>query len=168
MAQAVRGQSDEQLVVFRLADEYYGLDIGTVQEIITWQPVTRVPRTPEFVEGIINLRGHVIAVIDLRKRFQVKQSEIGRETRIVVVEIGSLVVGLVVDGVSEVLRVPADRIEPPSTVISGIDTEFLRGVAKTDDRLIILLDADRILEQREQDALALGMEQAQGSVERSA
>lgn len=158
MSEVVNGTREEQLVVFRLADEYYGLEIGTVQEIITWQPVTRVPRTPVFVEGIINLRGNVIPVIDLRKRFELKQTETGHETRIVVVEIGTLVVGLVVDGVSEVLRVPGSRIEPPSAVISGVDTEFIRGVAKTDDRLIILLEADRMLAQREQHAVAAGLQ----------
>lgn len=152
------GTREEQLVVFRLADEYYGLEIGTVQEIITWQPVTRVPRTPSFVEGIINLRGNVIPVIDLRKRFELKQADMGHETRIVVVEIGALVVGLVVDGVSEVLRVPANKIEPPSAVIAGVDTEFIRGVAKTDERLIILLEADRMLAQREQHAVAAGLQ----------
>lgn len=156
MSQVSREQREEHLVVFRLADEYYGLDIGAVQEIILWQSVTRVPLTPEFVEGIINLRGSVIPVIDLRKRFGLKCAEPGRETRTVVVEIGALVVGLVVDGVSEVLRVPGDRISPPSAVISGVETELVRGVAKTDDRLIILLDADQILEQREQRTLAAG------------
>lgn len=157
-----------QLVVFRLADEFYGLDIGTVQEIITWQPVTRVPRTPAFVEGIINLRGNVIPVVDLRKRFELKQAQVADQTRIVVVEIGSLVVGLVVDGVSEVLRVQAGQIEPPSAVIAGIDAEFIRGVAKTHNRLIILLNADRLLVEKEKALLADEMEQAGNATGRSA
>lgn len=160
MSAESRGGNEEQLVVFRLADEYYGVDIGTVQEIIAWQPVTRVPRAPQFVEGIINLRGSVIPVIDLRKRFGLRQAEVGQQTRIVVVEVGELVVGLVVDGVSEVLRVPAERTEQPSAVISGVDTEFIRGVAKTDERLIILLDADRILAMGEQTELATALEVA--------
>lgn len=168
MSQAKREQREEQLVAFRLGEEYYGLEIGTVQEIITWQPVTRVPRTPAFVEGIINLRGNVIPVIDLRKRFEMPRAELGRETRIVVVELGGRVVGLVVDGVSEVLRVTADKIEPPSSVIAGIDTEFIRAVAKTEERLIILLDPDRILAPREQNALAEGMEAIADSASRSA
>lgn len=158
MPEVAQERHEEQLVVLRLADEYYGLDISTVQEIITWQPVTRVPRTPAFVEGIINLRGNVIPVIDLRKRFMLTRTEVGQQTRIVVVEIGALVVGLVVDGVSEVLRVAGDRIEPPATIISNVDTAFIRGVAKTDQRLIILLAADRILAQAEQNALMASAE----------
>jgi purine-binding chemotaxis protein CheW len=153
MTQAAADGREEQLVVFRLAGEHYGLDIGSVQEIIVWQPVTRVPRAPGFVEGIINLRGNVIPVVDLRRRFGLEGAEPGRQTRIMVVEIGSLVVGLVVDGVSEVLRVPASAVEPPSAVISGVDTQFIRGVAKVGERLIILLNPYRILDDREQAAL---------------
>lgn len=156
---------EEQLVVFRLADESYGLEIASVQEIITWQPVTRVPRTVEFIEGIINLRGNVIPVLDLRKRFQLPTSEMGRDTRIIVVEIGSLVVGLAVDGVSEVLRVAGEGIEPPSELISGVDTEFIRGVAKADHRLIILLDAGRILNWHERAALTAELRQPRASAE---
>lgn len=145
MSHAVEQGKDVQLVVFRLADEFYGLDISTVQEIITWQPVTRVPRTPRFVEGIINLRGNVIPVIDLRKRFALAQAEVGNQSRIVVVEVGSIVVGLVVDGVSEVLRVQSNQIDPPLGAIAGIDASFIWGVAKTENRLIILLDPDEIV-----------------------
>ena len=158
MAQVSEAAREEQLVVFLLAGESYGLDISTVQEIIPWQAVTRVPRTPSFVEGIINLRGNVIPVIDLRKRFELGQDAAQRETRIVVIEIGNLVVGLVVDGVSEVLRVTQQQVEAPPAVISGIGTEFIRGVAKTGKGLVILLDADRILDQNEQSAIAAGFE----------
>lgn len=150
-------QGDEQLVVFRLADECYALDIGTVQEIIAWQPVTRVPRTADFVEGLINLRGNVIPVIDLRKRFHLKMADVGRETRVVVVEIGRLVVGLVVDGVSEVLRISQSQIEP-TVAISGVDTAFIRGVAKTEKRLIILLDVDLLLAEKERESLVAATE----------
>lgn len=170
MAQAMSEQGtehrEEQLVVFRLGEEHYGLDIGAVQEIIVWQPVTRVPRAPGFVEGIINLRGNVIPVIDLRKRFALAAAAVGPATRIVVVEIGTLVVGLVVDGVSEVLRVPGDRIEPPSAVIAGVDTEFIRGVAKGEERLIILLAPERVLARGEQSSLAAEMTELASPVER--
>lgn len=144
---------EEQLVVFQLGQELYGLEIGAVQEIITWQPVTKVPEMPEYVEGLINLRGRIIPVLDLRKRFRLAQAETGRQTRIVVVEIGTQVVGLIVDGVSEVLRVAQERIVPPDEMIAGVGAEYLRGVAKTDDRLIILLEADRILGSAEQVAM---------------
>lgn len=144
---------EEQVVVFRVDHEVYGIDIAAVHEIIVWQPVTRVPRAPGFVEGIINLRGSVIPVIDLRRRFGLPPGERGRHTRIVVVEIGRVMVGLVVDGVSEVLRIPAGAIEPPSEVIAGVDTEFIRGIARVDSRLVILLDPERILARDERRSL---------------
>lgn len=161
------GSRDEQLVVFRLGEEHYGLDIATVQEIITWQPVTRVPRAPVFVEGLINLRGNVIPVVDLRKRFDFASADIGRETRIVVVEIENVVVGMVVDGVSEVLRVMAADIEQ-SDSITGVDAEFVRGVARAGERLIILLDVNGILERSEQKALASALPGAADTIEHSA
>ena len=155
MAQVRQDQQDEQLVVFVLADEFYALDIAMVKEIIAWEPVTRVPRAEGFVEGLINLRGNVIPVVDLRKRFGLPQAEVGRETRGVVVEIGNLVVGLVVDGVTEVLRVPHTQVET-SAMVSGVETDFVRGVAKTEKGLILLLDADRMLTESEQGALEAG------------
>lgn len=146
---ALISRAEEQLVVFRLANEHYALGISTVQEIVVWQQVTRVPKAPEFVEGIINLRGKVIPIIDLRRRFALAQEEAGRTTRIVVVRIGSEIVGLVVDEVLEVLRVARDQVEPPAGITSGTDTDVVRGVAKTKERLIILLDAERLLTDRE-------------------
>lgn len=150
-------RQEEQLVLvlFRLAGENYGLDIGCVREIIVWQPVTRVPRTPPFIEGIINLRGNVIPVIDLRRRFSLPAADRDRSTRIVVVEIASVVVGLVVDAVSEVIRLPAGTVEPPSEVLA-VDTTFIRGIARTDQRLIILLNPERILDRTEYEALEAG------------
>jgi len=145
---------EEQFVVFRLGDETYGLDIGAVQEIIVWQTVTRIPRSPDFMEGIINLRGHVIPVIDLRRRFGLPAEERGRATRIIVVEVGGITVGFVVDAVSEVIRIPETAIESPSDVIAGVDTDFILGIARMDQRLIILLNAKRILEEGEQESLA--------------
>src|SRR3954470_13599676 len=151
---AVIGESDErQLVVFQLGAELYGVEISRVHEIIRLQTVTRVPRAPAFVEGVINLRGKVIPVVDLRRRFGLPSAEHTRSTRIVVVEIGDQVVGIVVDGVSEVLRVNTATVEPPSPVVAGIDSEYLHGIAKLTDRLVILLDLDRILGRDERRAL---------------
>ena len=135
-----------QLVVFELAGESYGVDIGQVREIIIMQKITRVPRTPAFVEGIINLRGKVIPVVDLKQRLGLgdERPTSGQE-RIVVVDHESMGIGLVVDAVSEVLRVPLDTVEPPSPVITGADMEYLEGVAKMDKRLVILLNLDRVL-----------------------
>src|SRR6266516_3972712 len=107
------GGDEQQLVVFELGAELYGVEIARVHEIIRLQAVTRVPRSPAFVEGVINLRGKVIPVVDLRRRFGLPSADHTRSTRIVVVEIGDQVVGIVVDGVSEVLRVSTSIVEPP-------------------------------------------------------
>jgi purine-binding chemotaxis protein CheW len=144
---------ERQLVVFQLGAEFYGVDIARVHEIIRLQAVTRVPRAPAFVEGVINLRGKVIPVVDLRRRFGLPTAEHTRASRIVVVEIGDQVVGVVVDGVSEVLRVNGATVEPPSPVVAGIDSEYIHAIAKLDDRLVILLDLDRVLAQADRRAL---------------
>jgi len=136
---------EEQVVVLELAGEAYGVEIGRVQEIIRMQPITRIPNGPAFIEGVTNLRGRVIPVLDLRKRFRLAQSEPTRRSRIVVGELGSHTVGLMVDGVSEVLRVSDEAVEPPSTLVTTSDSAFLRGVAKLGERLILLLDLSRIL-----------------------
>src|SRR3989441_13309090 len=119
------GMSEEQqLVVFQLGAELYGVEISRVHEIIRLQSITRVPRAPAFVEGVINLRGKVIPVVDLRRRFGLPTADHTRASRIVVVEIADQVVGVVVDGVSEGLRVSASTVEPPSPVVAGIDWEY--------------------------------------------
>lgn len=135
----------EQLVVFQLADEYYGVDIGAVNTIIRMQTVTTVPQTPKFVEGVTNLRGSIVPVIDLRKRFGLLASEPTKTSRIVVVEAAGMMIGMVVDAVAETLRLRADDIEPPSPVICSLDSEYLRGIGKQNDRLVILLDLEKIL-----------------------
>ena len=137
--------SEKQLVVFDLAEEAYGVDISSVLEIIRMQDITQVPRTPEFVEGVINLRGKVIPVVDLRKRFDFEVEEATKDTRIVVVDISGQDIGVVVDAVNEVLRVSADAVEPPSSVITTADSEYLLGIVKLASRLIILLDLEQAL-----------------------
>ena len=136
---------DEQVVVFGLGDELFGIDIARVQEIIRWQKVTKVPKAPHFVEGIINLRGRVIPVVDLRRCFGLEVVTQGKETRIVVVEIGGQIVGLIVDGVSEVLQVPGSVIEPPSPVVTTTESAYLRGIARLQEKLIALLDLEKVL-----------------------
>jgi purine-binding chemotaxis protein CheW len=147
---------ERQLVVFQLGAELYGVDIARVHEIIRLQSITRVPRAPSFVEGVINLRGKVIPVVDLRRRFGLPIAEHSRATRTVVVEIGDQVVGIIVDSVSEVLRVSTSTVEPPSPVVAGIDSEYLHGIAKLPERLVILLDLDRVLAREERRALDVG------------
>ncbi len=137
--------AEEQLVIFELANEVYGVDISRVQEIIRMTTITRLPRAPEFVEGVINLRGKVIPVVDLQNRFGLQQGERTKASRIVVVDVGDHTIGMVVDAVSEVLRVPADAVEPPSPVVTTIESDYIRGIAKLEGRLIILLDLDKVL-----------------------
>jgi purine-binding chemotaxis protein CheW len=134
-----------QVVSFKLGSEEYGVDIGQVQEINRMVAVTHVPRAPQFMEGVINLRGQLIPIIDLRTRFGMDRAEHTKNTRIVVTEIGTKRIGMVVDSVSEVLRLPLEQIEEAPDMISGVDTEYIRGVGKLDERLIILLDLGKIV-----------------------
>jgi purine-binding chemotaxis protein CheW len=139
--------TEQQLVVFDLGTESFGVDISTVREIIRMQEVTAMPNTPEYVDGVINLRGKVIPVVDLRKRFQMEATEHNKDTRIVVVDVGNHDIGVTVDAVSEVLRVPMDSIGGHEGVAAIHSSEFLIGIAKMDDRLILLLDLARMLAQ---------------------
>ncbi|MCH7746006.1 MAG: chemotaxis protein CheW [Chloroflexi bacterium] len=146
-------QTEKQLVVFDLASEGYGVDIGAVREIIRMQEITRVPKTPDFVEGVINLRGKVIPVIDLRKRFGLQVMDQSKDNRIVVVDIGKQDIGVIVDSVTEVLRISADSVEPPTSVITSADSDYLLGIAKLESRLIILLDLESVLSHDEKETL---------------
>ena len=136
---------DHQLVIFELSQEHYGVDISAVEAIIKMQPITVVPHTPHFVEGVTNLRGAVLPVIDLRKRFGLAQDSISKNSRIVVIVLGKTKVGMIVDGVSEVLQVPEDAIEPTPPMITSVDTTFITGIAKIDNRLVILLELSKVL-----------------------
>ena len=136
---------DRQLVVFELADEFYALDIHRVESIIKMQEITSVPHAPAFVDGVINLRGEVLPVVDLRSRFGLDTQEETKETRIVVVAIDQMKVGMIVDGVSEVLNVNTDEVEPPSPMVTTVDSGFIEGIAKEDDRLFILVDLAKVL-----------------------
>lgn len=141
---------ENQMVVFHLAHEFYGVDIAAVEGIIKMQTITSVPQSPDFVEGVTNLRGTVLPVVDMRKRFGLAATEKTRDTRIIVVEMNGLTVGMVVDAVNEVLRVPVEDIEPPSPMVATVDSAFITGIAKVDDRLIILLDLAKVLTLHEQ------------------
>lgn len=134
-----------QLVTFRIGEEEFGVDILAVQEIIRLMQITMVPRAPQFIEGVINLRGKVIPVVNMRSRFNKPAVEHDNNTRIVVMEMEQKIVGFLVDAVSEVLRIPAATVEDPPPVVAGIGSEYIRGVGKLDDRLLILLDLDNLL-----------------------
>lgn len=159
MNAAVQGASMQDLSVgtrlagkyltFRLGDEEYGLEILKVQEIIQLQSITRIPRTPSCVRGVINLRGKVIPVVDLRDKFQLGATEDTERTCIIVVQIRSgesvLVIGILIDEVREVLDIRAESIEEAPDFGSSVDTEFILGMGKVNGAVKILLDIDRVL-----------------------
>ena len=134
-----------QLVSFKIGNEEFGVDILNVQEINRMTQITKVPNSPEYVEGVINLRGKIIPVIDLRSRIGIEKKEADKNTRIVVVEIQEKIIGFIVDAVKEVLRIPADITEAPPELVNGIDSDFIKAVGKLDDRLLILLDLEKII-----------------------
>lgn len=144
---------EQQLVIFELAEELYGIDIAMVESIIKMQAITAIPRAPAFVEGVTNLRGKILPVIDLRKRFGFPLEEITKDTRIVVVEMNEVAVGIVVDEVNEVLRVNPANIEPPPPIVTTVDSSFIRGIARVAERLVILLDLDKTLSTNERSEL---------------
>ncbi len=145
------GGSDQlQLVTFSIGGEEFGVEILKVQEIVRSMEMTRVPNAPDFGEGVVNLRGRVIPIIDMRKRFGLERKEHDSRTRIIVIDMNGVVTGFVVDSVSEVLRLPRNTIEPPPPVVAGIESEYISGVGKLEDRLLILLDMDSLLSSKEQ------------------
>lgn len=137
--------AEEQLVTFSLGTEEFGIDIMKVQEIIRIPPITRVPKAPVYVEGVINLRGNVIPVVSLRTRFGMPAHEETDLSRIVVLQVNGKVFGVRVDGVTEVLRLESESIEPPPPVALGMDSQFIRGVGKIGERLLILLNLDQLM-----------------------
>ena len=155
MDQAVKVMAEREgkYLTFTLAEEEYGIGILKIKEIIGMLPITSVPQTPDFVKGVINLRGKVIPVIDLRLRFGIREIDYTERTCIIVVEIagqaGTVLIGIVVDSVSEVLNVKGDDIEDTPAFGTKLDTEYILGMAKMEGGVKILLDIDRVLNSEE-------------------
>lgn len=149
-----------QLIRFRVGDEEYGLDILRVKEIIQIRAITRLPRAPSFVRGIINLRGDIVPIIDLRERFGLESRTGTDAARVIVVDVEGRLLGLVVDGASQVVRLPAGQIDPPPPLIGGLSAGFVEGIGRIGDLLVILLDLERLLdadEKRAMDTLEAGI-----------
>jgi purine-binding chemotaxis protein CheW len=134
-----------QLVSFKIGDEEFGVDILSVQEINRMSQITKVPNTPDFIEGVINLRGRIIPVIDLRVKLGMARIQHGKNTRIVVVELKGKTLGFIVDEVNEVLRVPREITEAPPDMVGSINSDYITSIGKLEDRLLILLDLEKIL-----------------------
>jgi purine-binding chemotaxis protein CheW len=138
-----------QFVGFRLADEDYAIAITTIQEIILMKPITRLPQSPGYIEGLINLRGSVIPIVNLRKRFGLAARDLDEETRTIVVNVHDKTVGCVVDAVTQVMRISRDQIQPPPLGVAGGSYRYLAGLARLDDRLLILLDIEKLFQEEE-------------------
>jgi len=138
-----------QLVSFLLEDVEYGIDILSVHEIMRMPEITRLPNTPSFIKGVINLRGNVIPVVDVRDRFGFPLAEITELTRIIVIETNDKLVGLLVDNVYQVVRLPDSNIDPPADLIEGVSEEFIKGIGRLKNRLIIILNLDNMLFEQE-------------------
>jgi purine-binding chemotaxis protein CheW len=135
-----------QYLTFTLDGEEYAVDILRVQEIRGYSSVTSIPNSPAYVKGVMNLRGTVVPVFDMRLKFGMESRAYDRFTVIVVVNVGARVVGLIVDSVSDVLNIPADAIEPTPDLGAGVDTTIMQGIARTNDRLVTLLDIDAVVD----------------------
>lgn len=134
-----------QLVTFHLADEVYGVEITSVQEIILYGEITRLPQTPSYIKGLINLRSMVIPIVDLRLRFGMESQDPSDETRIMVANVAGKTIGIIVDAVSQVLRVSDEEISPPPPTVAGLGQEYLTGLVRREECLLIMLDLDKIL-----------------------
>jgi purine-binding chemotaxis protein CheW len=138
-------EREVQLVAFHLANEIYGVDISVIHEIIRLHEITQIPRTSPDIEGVVNLRGKIVPILDLRRRLGLPAVERDGATRIIVVEVTEFTVGMVVDSVLGVLKLAESHIEPPGPLISDLESDFIRGVGKRDGRLVILLNIQKVL-----------------------
>lgn len=143
-----------QLVIFQLGGEEFGVDIMAVQEIIKMPEITAIPQAPEYVAGVINLRGKIIVVVSLGTKFGIQSCDKNEEYKVIVVELENQVIGMMVDSVSEVLRIPSSSVDPaPDIIKSGVSSNYIQGVGKLDDRLLILLDLRNVLSDYETEQL---------------
>ncbi|MBN2795360.1 MAG: chemotaxis protein CheW [Clostridia bacterium] len=141
--------TENQFVVFKLGEEKYGVDILNVSTISEYLEITRVPDAPKYVQGMINLRGDIIPVINLKKRFNIPETNVSDETRIIIYSIDGVAIGFLVDEASQVIRVDEKDIEPTPAILRGADREYISGVGKYNGQIIILLDFSKILSEAE-------------------
>ncbi len=140
---------EQQFVTFLIDNETYGIRVGKVKEIIGMTDITRVPNTAYFMEGVINLRGTVVPVVDMRKKFEMEKKEYDANTVIIIVEVADRLIGMIVDSVSDVLNIPINTIQTTPNFTVKIETDFINGICQVHDNLIIILDSDKILSAEE-------------------
>ena len=145
MSEKTYSNDEVQLVAFKLSKEEYGVSILHVQEIKRLTDITRVPYTPEFIKGVMNLRGSVLPVIDLKKRLGLVEEPCSEDTRIIIVKVDDISIGMIVDAVTEVLAIGPDHIEAPEAVVDGAGNNFISGVGNIDNRLVIMLNLNEIV-----------------------
>ncbi|SES67943.1 purine-binding chemotaxis protein CheW [Natronincola peptidivorans] len=138
-------EATNQYVVFKLEEEYYGIDINFVETIERVVEITRLPNAPHYIKGVINLRGEVIPVIDLRTRFNIEDKAISEESRIIILTIEEMTIGLLVDSSSEVLTIEKEEIDNTNSLINYSEDEYIKGIGKVNERMIIILDPMKIL-----------------------
>ncbi|MCM3488012.1 chemotaxis protein CheW [Alkalihalophilus marmarensis] len=136
-----------KVIVFQLKDEEYAIEVDYIQSIERMQPVTRIPSTYPFVTGVMNLRGVITPIINLRKRFGIEEKGLDEATRILVIQKGDIEIGFIVDGANDVIDIPVDKIEPTPEVVGGIEAEYLRGVVKLNKRLFTLLNLEKVIQE---------------------
>ncbi len=152
--------AEQQIIVMAIGDERYGVDVKQVQSIEKIVPITRVPKTLPFIKGVMNLRGIVTPVIDLRERFGFQSTELTDDARITVIQVEDVTVGMIVDAVTDVVSIQSDAIEPPPSVVGGVQAIYLSGVARVNGELLILLNLERVLS----DAESAQLEEVEKSV----
>jgi purine-binding chemotaxis protein CheW len=165
MEQLTGSDSLLQLVTFTMGTEEYAVDILKVQEINRMTEIAKVPNAPDYVEGVINLRGRVIPVVSLRKRFGFDEKASDEQSRIMIMDIQGITIGVIVDAVSEVLRIPSSTVEPTPHVATSLGTEFIQGIAKLEERLIILIEMDMLIEKSEGTAMLQAAKVGQKALE---
>jgi purine-binding chemotaxis protein CheW len=149
-----KSSEDIQVVVFKLGSDDYCVPVSQAREIQLYSNPTRIPNTPDFVEGVINLRGQIIPILDLKKRFGSGSTDINALTKIIIIDMDGELLGILVDSVSEVLKTPQSRFEaPPSAVRTSINNNYISGIGKIDERLLILLDLAKVLNDEEKEQL---------------
>lgn len=155
---SANNNNEGQMVMFRLADQNYGVGIDSVYEVIRMEKVTKVPETPDFVEGVISLRGQSIPVVDLARRLGFAKSEETAQSRIIVMDVGGTTAGFIVDEVLEVIHVADTEIQPPPQTLTSIRSDYLTGIALLEGAMVIILDMSNLLQQYETDSLIAAQE----------